>query len=85
MPQNQTPTKPTPSQLLRECNDWNEFHPIGTRVEYYPVLGRDQFTICRTDGLAYILGDHSAVIRLRGRAGCFALANLKAIAEEHAL
>jgi hypothetical protein len=80
-----TRTKPTPSQLLRECNDWSEAHPIGQRVQYFSIAGNAEFTICRTDGLAYILGDHSAVIRLRGRAGCFALANICAIAEEHAL
>ena len=70
-------TQPRPSQLLRQCIDWNEANPPGTHVRYFPVLGRSDYSVYQTDGLAFILGDHSAVVRLRFKAGCFALANLQ--------
>ena len=72
-------TKPTNSQLLRQCIDWNTAYRIGTHVRYFPVLGQSDYSIQQTDGLAYILGDHTAVVRLRSKAGCFALTNLEPV------
>jgi len=82
MPKDERPPRPTPSQLLHQCILWNNACPIGQHVRYFPIQGRDEYTVQQTDGLAYILGDHTAVVRLRGKAGCFALDNLQPMGED---
>lgn len=71
------PKPPSPSQLLKQVNHWNEHHAIGDHVRHFPVLGDTNYTVERIAGVAYILGDHTAVVKLSARAGCFALDNLE--------
>jgi len=61
-----------------ECDDWNRRYPVGTAVEFYPVIydGRpegNEFRVRETCGEAYVLSGHTAVIQLIGERGCVLL------------
>jgi hypothetical protein len=63
----------TAATLERECMLWNAMNPIGTEVEYHPVIGEASHRITRTRTGAYVLSGHTAVIFIEGQAGCVAL------------
>ena len=63
----------TPSQLIQRCAAWNAAYPIGTEVEFHPVIGAHAHRKTRTTSEAYVLSGHTAVVALEGVAGCVAL------------
>lgn len=62
----------------RACDAWNTAHPVGTIVDYvsYPN-GPPRRTVTRSE--AQVLSGHTAVIWLKGVAGCWSLAHVKAV------
>lgn len=67
------PKHKTPAQLQWQCDRWNEKYPVGTEVEFHPVIGEADFRLRKTRTEAQILGDHTAVVFLEGESGCVAL------------
>lgn len=67
------------SMLQTICMEWNGTHPIGTEVEYHPVIGEAAHRLTRTRTAAYVLSCHTAVIFVEGVAGCVALESLTVV------
>lgn len=44
--------------------DWNARHPIGTRVNYQPVLRDKTYIPGKTISDAWLMGGHTAVVRV---------------------
>jgi streptogramin lyase len=58
---------------------WNQTTPPGTTVRYFPIRdGADAQTVV-PDSEAWLLSGHTAVVRFKGKSGCFALDNCEAI------
>lgn len=66
--------KSSAAGLESECRRWNEQNPVGTTVEYHPVMGKPEHRLRKTRGPAYVLSGHTAVVFLEGESGCVALA-----------
>jgi hypothetical protein len=67
-------------------DQWNESHPVGTRVRYWPVLNDDGSfarafppteTITRSE--AWDLGSGHPVVLIKGRTGGFHLGHLEVL------
>ena len=56
---------------------WNRYHPVGTPVIYWPVLGRPDQIRSRTRSPAQVLSGHTAVVWLEGHAACVSLLHCK--------
>lgn len=66
------PKRPSMASLIRQVADWNTAHPLpGTPVIVKLDDGSEVQT--RTQGDAFILGGHSAVIFLDGISGAYSL------------
>lgn len=63
----------TEADLEKFCVAWNATNPIGTEVEYHPVIGQPDHRLTRTRGPAYVLSGHTAVVFVDGVSGCVAL------------
>lgn len=53
-------------------DSWNEIYPVGTKVRYWPVLPPPPSIApveTETRSAAWMLGDGSSVVLVRGRAG----------------
>lgn len=72
-------TQPTAASLERVCRGWNELYPIGTQVEYHPIIGDPEHRITRTRSAAYVLSGHTAVVFVEGISGCVALEAVRAV------
>jgi len=73
------PKPKTPAQLQKQCDDWNARYPVGTEVEYYPVMGDTQYSVHRTRMPAQVLSGHTAVIWIEEKAGCVSLDHVSVI------
>lgn len=60
-------------QLDAQASKWNEKHPIGTKVNFHPLIGRPESRPGVTRSAATVLSGHTAVVWLEGEAGCVAL------------
>lgn len=60
-----------PLNADRAAREWNDKYPLGTLVEVTLDDGRIEETV--TDSAAWVLGGHTAVIKLVGHAGGYAL------------
>ena len=65
--------------LERRCHNWNSKYPVGTDVEYHPVIGEEAHRVTKTRHEAYVLAGHTAVLFVEGQSGCVALDTVKAI------
>lgn len=65
--------------LESNCLNWNAQHPVGTEVEFHPVIGDPKFRATRTRSEAYVLSGHTAVLFVEGESGCVALAAIKPV------
>ena len=66
--------------LHRQCVAFNLLHPAGTRVRGWRGLvgrGTPVEGVILEPG-AYVLGDHSAVVRISGCSGCIAVTHVEA-------
>ena len=59
---------------------WNETHPIGTRVVLTDDFGARHET--ETRSVAWLLGDGSPVVKVRGWPGGYALERIRADTEK---
>jgi hypothetical protein len=64
---------PTLAQLQAQCDLWNMAYPVGTSVEYHPVIGEPAHRIRKTRTAAQVLSGHTPVVWLDGESGCVAL------------
>lgn len=66
--------KPTPETMVQH---WNTAYTPGVEVD----LREDDGSITRTKtrGPAWLLGGHTPVVQVDGKAGCYALSRIKAI------
>lgn len=56
---------------------WNELVPVGTPVRYFPIFGDwELFEDTVTRSSAWVLGDHTDVVQIDGRAGGVSLRHL---------
>src|SRR6266545_634782 len=51
------------------CDEWNAQYPIGTTVEYHPVIGAPEHRIRTTRTQAEVLSGHTAVVWLNEESG----------------
>jgi hypothetical protein len=65
--------KPNLKSLEKRVADWNATVPIGTLVEYHPVIGEPAHRMRKTRTAAQILSGHTAVVWLEDESGCVAL------------
>lgn len=61
---------PTLKQLQKRCADWNARFPVGTAVEYHPVIGAPAHRLSKTTTEAQILFGHSPVVWLADEPSC---------------
>ena len=59
--------------LEKRCAEWNAKYPVGTAIEYHPVIGAPEFRLRKTRSPAQVLSGHSAVVWLEGESGCVSL------------
>lgn len=75
--------KPVSLETLElRCFKWNTLHPIGSPVEYHPVICEPAHHVTRTRSEAYVLGGYTAVLFVDGVSGCVALDACVPIAKE---
>ena len=65
--------KRTKRQLERQVERWNQKYPIGTHVNFHPVIGRPESRPRVTKTAAVVLSGHTAVVWVEGESGCVAL------------
>jgi hypothetical protein len=65
---------PTLDQLTKQVKEWNLRVPTGSTVKYHPVIGEKWHYLLETSGPAYVLSGHTAVVHLKGKSGCVAIA-----------
>ena len=66
-----TAPKMPPPELL--CDRWNQCYPVGTLVEFHPVIGEPAHRLRKTRTPASVLSGHTAVVWLEDESGCVAL------------
>jgi hypothetical protein len=59
--------------LERKTREWNSRYPVGTKVEYHPVIGKPEYRVRKTRTLAFNLGGDMSVLYLHGESGCIPL------------
>lgn len=71
------PARPNPATLQRQCELFNEQHPVGTAVTLKKddMSAPDGFRLVETvtTSKAEVMSGHSAVIWLKGISGCYLL------------
>jgi hypothetical protein len=63
--------RPNPKVERALVTLWNQDHPVGTSVKVRRDDGTETHT--STTSEAWMLGEHSAVIKLAGISGCYSL------------
>lgn len=56
---------------------WNETHPEGTAVKYFPIAGEAEFVLSKTRSEAWVLGHGEPVAKIEGLAGGVCLSHLE--------
>lgn len=74
MSRSSKPRRLSPDELIAAVIKFNESHKVGDRVRVWPGTrpGRSEVVVITAPG-AYVLGGHSAVVRVTGGHGCIAL------------
>jgi hypothetical protein len=65
--------RPHVRMLELQVENWNLKWPIGTEVDFHPVIDNPVCRRRKTRSKADILSGHTAVIWLEGESGCVAL------------
>lgn len=60
---------------------WNDAYADGTEVRYWTGVREGSGKVGRTDGAAWLLGGHTAVVRIHGVASCIALSHVEPTSE----
>ncbi|GHJ11191.1 hypothetical protein TPA0907_55580 [Micromonospora humidisoli] len=78
-----TATTPTATLTARTAaRAFNDRHPIGTPVRYWPGVREGDGRTARTRTQAQLLSGHTAVVWLDGVSGCIALTHIQPITED---
>lgn len=56
---------------------WSEAHPVGTPVTFWPGAKQGEGRPATVSSAAWMLGGHTAVVKLEGYAGCVALTHIE--------
>jgi len=64
---------PSPAKLQATCDRWNERYPVGTLVEYHPIIDEPAHRLRKTRTPAQVLSGHTAVVWLDDERGCVCL------------
>jgi len=67
------PKQPSPEHLAWLCDAWNKLYPVGTLMEYHPVIGEAAFRLRCTRTAAFVLSGHTAAVFLEDEPGCVSL------------
>ena len=68
-----TATKTSPADIAAK---WNTDHPVGTPILYWPEFREGPGRASKTRTLAWVVGDHSAVVSVDGYSGGIALTHV---------
>lgn len=68
-----------------QADAWNAAYPVGTRVRYWPVLGRDGFRVAETTSPAWAIPSGAALVSITGQSGGVSLTHVQAIADDASL
>lgn len=74
------PKPPTQAQLNRIVDHWNRDFEVGTEVTYERVKGRtapDNFVDTETTSVGFVMGGHSAMVKVKGISGAVSLEHIK--------
>lgn len=63
----------------KRAAQFNDKHPEGTAVRYFPISGRPEFIESKTRGQAWALYCGEAVVAIEGRSGGMSLNNIEII------
>lgn len=74
--------RPILEHLQAQCDLWNMAYPVGTSVEYHPVINEPADRIRTTRTPAQVLSGHTAVMWLNGESGCVPLDACVPISQE---
>ena len=67
---NQIPKRPSAEQLEKVVSEWNEKHPVGTRVTRYKLIDPlEEGTETETRSEAWVMSGHSAMVMVNGVRG----------------
>lgn len=78
-----TRRRPAIRQQEALVRQFNERHPVGTRVRYWPgVLGGDSMAVSRTRSPARMLSGHTAIVWVDGLPDCLALTHVEVMADQ---
>ncbi|MFM0226121.1 hypothetical protein [Paraburkholderia dipogonis] len=64
----------------KEIHDFNAVVKVGDAVEFLEVVGMGEPVRYQTETEAEVLGEHTAVVWLKGKRGCVKLSHCKPIA-----
>lgn len=67
---------PNPRKMEAMASDWNSKHPIGSKVEV--TLDDGSIKATKTSSEAWVMGGHTAVIKLEGVSGGYSLSRVHA-------
>lgn len=59
--------------MIKSSEQFNEQHPIGTPVNYYPVIGVPNCTPTKTRSKAWTMYSGEHVVMIEGKSGCVSL------------
>ena len=60
-------------ELQAACDRWNERYPVGTLVEFHPVIDEPAHRLRKTRTPAQVLSGHTPVVWLEDESGCVKL------------
>lgn len=63
--------RPNPRNAQRAADQFNERHPVGTPVFLTLDSGKEIET--RTRSAAWVIGEHSAIVKVEGKSGGYAI------------
>lgn len=73
------PRPRSPEEEQKLVDEWNRRHPVGTSVRRYKYINPNREAepvLTKTTSAAWVLGGHTAVVMVEGKAGCVALASV---------
>lgn len=62
--------------LVREVEQFNDLIPLGTPVAYWPGVREGKGVVSTTRSRAWLVGEHTPVVKVEGYAGGIALTHV---------
>ena len=70
---------PKKGDPFAQAAEWNHAHPVGTPVRYWPGPKEGPGIESMTRSVAWVVGDHEALVQVEGRAGGIALTHIEVL------